>query len=196
MNADESFFPPRPTALAHELLEKIIRLGDTVVDATAGNGHDTLFLAAKVGEAGRVWAFDVREEALRATARRLEAAGFAARIALRHDSHERMADHLTEGSVSVVMFNLGYLPGGDHTETTEKESTLAALEVVVRLLMPGGALSIICYPGHEAGADEAAAVEGRMTRLAADGWRVARYQALGTRRPAPLLLIASKPQAS
>ena len=103
-----------------------------------------------------------------------------------------MATRAAAESVAVVMFNLGYLPGEDHEQTTETAETLAALEAAAGLLKPGGILSVICYPGHPAGAAEAAAVEAWMTALAAQGWRVAKYGAVGTRRPAPFLLLAGK----
>jgi len=92
----------------------------------------------------------------------------------------------------VVMFNLGYLPGDDHQLTTQSAETLVALEAAVRLIKPGGALSVICYPGHPAGGAEAVAVERWLTTQAAEGWRIAKYGAVGTRRPAPFLLLAAK----
>ena len=90
------------------------------------------------------------------------------------------------------MFNLGYLPGNDHAVTTEAADTLEALEVAFGLIRPGGVLSVVCYPGHPAGASEAEAVEGLFKGKTASGWRVAKYGALGTKRPAPFLLIAGK----
>lgn len=185
-------FPPRPTALAQEMLRPLISAGDVVIDATAGNGHDTLFLAECVGVDGRVLAFDVQAAALAAAGKLLRDAGFAERISFFQESHGKMETRAEEGSVSAIMFNLGYLPGEDHTLTTEMSETLAALESVARLLKPGGVLSVICYPGHPAGAIEAEAVEKWMSGKTPHGWWVARYGALGTLRPAPFLLIAAK----
>ena len=167
----------------------MIRPGDLVIDATAGNGHDTVFLAECVGPGGKVLAFDVQAAALDSARSRVGDAGW---VEFFHESHAKMADHAAAGSVAVVMFNLGYLPGENHELTTESNETLAALEVAARLLKSGGVLSVICYPGHAAGAAEAVAVEAWMTTLAANGWRVARYGAVGTRRPAPFLLLAGK----
>ena len=189
MNEADPLFPPRPTALAQEILRPLIRGGDWVIDATAGNGHDTLFLAECVGPAGKVLAFDVQKAALDSARSRV---GGVAWVEFFHESHAKMADHAAAGTVAVVMFNLGYLPGDDHALTTQSNETLTALEVAARLLQPGGVLSVICYPGHPAGAAEAVAVEAWLTGQAADGWRVARYGAVGTRRPAPFLLLAGK----
>jgi len=183
--------PPRPTELAWSLLRPAIRDGDLAIDATAGNGHDTVFLAECVGPRGRVIAFDVQQEAIRSAALRVETAGFTERVEFHVKSHVHMQDHARPGSVAAVMFNLGYLPGADRHMTTVAGETLMAMDAAARLLKPGGVLSVVCYPGHEAGAHEAGAVEEWMSARAADGWRVAKYAMLGTLRPAPFLLVGT-----
>jgi predicted methyltransferase len=185
-------FPPRPTELVWTLLREVVHAGDLVIDATAGNGHDTVFLAECVGENGRVLAFDVQEAAIRSSSERVEAAGFSSRVEFHQASHAAMASHVKPGSVSALMFNLGYLPGDDHQLTTESAETLAALDAAAIVLKPGGVISIVCYPGHEAGVGESAAVEDWMTKRSSDGWRIAKYALLGTLRPAPFLLVASQ----
>jgi len=192
MNPVDPMFPPRPTALAWEILRPLIRAGDRVIDATAGNGYDTMFLAECVGPNGKVIAFDIQELALISARMRVDEAGLLGRVDFIHGSHVGMASHAECGSVAVIMFNLGYLPGNDHAVTTEAADTLEALEVAFGLIRPGGALSVVCYPGHPAGASEAEAVEALFQGKTASGWRVAKYGALGTKRPAPFLLIAGK----
>jgi len=194
MNRSESdpLFPPRPTALVQEILRPVIREGDLVIDATTGNGHDTLFLADCVGAAGKVLAFDVQAAALASARARLESANLSERVEFFLESHAAMGRHAAAGSVTVVMFNLGYLPGENHDLTTESDETLTALAAASDLLKPGGVLSVVCYPGHPAGAAEAVAVESWMASFAAHGWRIAKYGAVGTRRPAPFLLLAAK----
>lgn len=181
--------PPRPTELAWSLLRPLIQAGDLVIDATAGNGHDTVFLADCVGPSGRVIAFDVQEEAIRSAALRVDEANFSERVAFHLKSHVQMMDHAQPRSVAVVMFNLGYLPGEDHGTTTTAAETLTAMDAAAHMLKPGGVLSVVCYPGHAAGALEAKAVESWMTARAESGWRVAKYGMLGTQRPAPFLLL-------
>ncbi len=189
----DSQYPPRPTALAHRLAEAALDEGALAIDATAGNGHDTVFLAERVGETGRVLAFDVQPAAIEVARQRVAAAGWAERVEFLTVSHADLAAHAEPGAVALVMFNLGYLPGTSHDLTTHAETTLPALDAAVRVLRAGGALSVVCYPGHPAGGAEAEAVEGWFARLAGGGWRVARYGALGTRRPAPFLLFAVAP---
>ena len=184
--------PPRPTHLAQVILRDAIEEGDTVIDATAGNGHDTVFLAGCVGEKGRVLAFDPQEKAIRSARSRVDAAGLGCRVDFYQTSHSRMAEHAEAGSISTVMFNLGYLPGDDHAMTTESQETLLALAATEGVLKSGGVLSVVCYPGHPAGAVEAAAVEAWLSSRAAYGWRTAKYGMLGTLQPAPYLLLARK----
>ncbi|MCX6880856.1 MAG: class I SAM-dependent methyltransferase [Verrucomicrobia bacterium] len=191
--AAEPLLPPRPTALAHALLREVIRAGDLVIDATAGNGHDTVFLAMCVGAGGRVLAFDVQAAAIAAARARVMAAGVGERVEFFQESHATMDARAAVGSVAVVMFNLGYLPGDDRRVMTEPGSSLQGLNGAVTLLKIGGVLTVICYPGHPGGAEEASAVVPWFKALATTGWRVARYGTLGTRRPAPFLLLGSKP---
>lgn len=153
---------PSAVGWAHLLLADRLRPGARVVDATAGNGHDTLFLAQLVGPAGHVLAFDVQAGALAATRARLDAAGIdPGRCALVQAGHETLAEHLPvdwRGRLDAVVFNLGYLPGGDKTRITQAATTLVALAVAVENLSPGGLLTIAVYPGHEGGRQEQLAV--------------------------------------
>lgn len=153
---------PRLTRLVHEMCELVIEPGDIVVDATAGNGHDTLALARLVGETGRVFAFDVQHRAHEQTARRLADHGFTDRVTLVARGHQRMRQSLppaTQGQVAVVVFNLGYLPGGDKLRITLASSTLPALDQATGVLKEGGLLTVVAYPGHQGGDEEYLAVE-------------------------------------
>jgi predicted methyltransferase len=193
MNDMDPMLPPRPTALARSILASCILQGEWVIDATAGNGYDTVFLAECVGATGKVLAFDVQDAAIQSARAKALECGVAEQVTFFHESHGNMEKYAAPGTVSAVMFNLGYLPGNDHDLTTEKECTLAALRSAAHLMRPGAVLSVICYPGHPAGKIEAIAVEDQLASMSADGWRTVKYGAIGTRRPAPFLLLAVKP---
>ena len=184
--------PPRPTEIAHTILRDAIREGDLVVDATAGNGHDTVFLAQCVGETGQVMAYDIQAQAIASAQLAVAQQGFSDRVQWHQKSHSTMADDLTPESARAIVFNLGYLPGDNHQVTTETQETLKALAAATTVLQAGGCLSILCYPGHEEGAGEAQQVEAWITQL--PRWRVAKYAMLSTKNPAPFLLIAHKPE--
>ncbi len=138
---------------AAELIGPALYPGAVAVDATMGNGRDTLWLCGQVGEAGRVYAFDVQEEAVARTRARLEEAGMADRATLFCLGHEHMAEAVPEG-VDVVMFNLGWLPGAAHAVTTQTETTLKAVDAALALLRPDGLMTICVYPGHDEGRRE------------------------------------------
>jgi SAM-dependent methyltransferase len=181
---------PRATDLAHAWVRERLQNGPgsglAAVDATAGNGHDTLFLARLVGPQGRVFAYDVQAEAIETTRRRLEAAGLLERVRLRLASHEELGEN---GPVDVVMFNLGYCPGGDKKLITQVGSTLRALEAAVDGLNPGGLVTVVCYPAHPGGREEADAVLEWARQLDPRQFRAMRCETLLVQgEPAPFLV--------
>jgi len=144
--------------VARMIAERSIASGDTVVDATAGNGHDTVLLAQAVGESGKVYAFDVQDAAIDATWARCAAAGLDGRVELVKDSHAHLDRYLSV-PVSCIMFNLGYLPGADKSFVTQSKSTVAASEAAVRLLTVNGSVLWVVYPGHDNGEEEKALID-------------------------------------
>lgn len=142
----------------HFIMEHI-KEGDTVVDFTMGNGNDTLFLSKAVGETGKVYAFDIQEDALTSTRAHLEANGAPENYTLICASHHRVKEFVTE-PIKAGMFNLGYLPrSGRKAVTTMRDTTMPAVEAAIELLAPDGVLIVAIYPGHEEGA-----LEGEMLR--------------------------------
>ena len=136
-----------------------IKKGGVAVDFTMGNGGDTLFLSKTVGESGKVYAFDIQEEALTSTRAYLEENGAPENYELICASHHRVKEFV-EGPIKAGMFNLGYLPrSGKKMITTMRETTMPAVEAAIDLLAPDGALIVAIYPGHEEGA-----LEGDMLR--------------------------------
>lgn len=181
---------PRVTEMAHDFVRRRLRPGEAAIDATAGNGHDTVFLAELVGPGGRVDAFDIQPEAISATRARVAA---HPQVHLHLCGHECLAEAVP-GTVAAAMFNLGYLPLGDKSIATRPENTLAALAAVGQLLVPGGILTAVVYPGHPGGSEEAAAVESWFSSLEAARFRAASYRPLqgdSARRP-PFLLVAER----
>jgi predicted methyltransferase len=178
------------TAAAQSTVAEVVAPGMRVVDATVGNGHDTLFLARKVSPGGQVIGFDVQQAAIDATRRRLDAAGLGAAVELRLAGHQHLADVLPtqwHGSVAAVMFNLGYLPGGDKRLVTQPDTTRRALDGASRVLGPTGLLSVIVYPSHAGGDAEAEAVAQWMSGRPA-GWSVQERTSSG-----PVLYLVRRP---
>lgn len=134
------------------LITPHIHAGGTVVDFTMGNGHDTLWLSQMVGDAGKVYAFDIQQAALDSTAARL-AEHDCTNVTLIKDSHSNVKTYVKE-PICAGLFNLGYLPGGDRSITTMRETTLPAIRAAIELLEAGGGLLIAVYPGHAEGTAE------------------------------------------
>ena len=131
--ADERYVLRNARHLAADYVLRSVREGDVVVDATMGNGADTLFLAKLVGDTGRVYAFDVQKEALENTRARLEEAGVGERAVLLLAGHETMREHVKEAP-QAVMFNLGWLPGAAHAVTTYTHTTLEAVNAAIEMV--------------------------------------------------------------
>jgi methylase of polypeptide subunit release factors len=182
---------PRPTEMAHEWLRRVIVPGDCVVDATLGNGHDAVFLAQCVGTEGKVFGVDVQEQALQSATENMRRHGIADGVYEWHlASHARMGE-LVKVPVKAVMFNLGYLPGADHRLITTAEETLAALSAAAGLIVAGGMLTVVCYPGHEGGERETTLVTEWAEQQGAE-WHVVHYQKRATRLAAPELIAMQR----
>ena len=184
----------RPTVAAHRVISEVVKAGDLVVDATAGNGHDTLFLAGLVGVSGKVMAFDVQQAAIDSTRERLEKAGVGDRVELFHESHGKLLERAGRGAVAAVMFNLGYLPGGDHEVITEVGETGKAVVQSLFVLKPGGVMTIVCYTGHPGGEEEAEVVVMSLKRILEEGAVGAFDLEVGdpAREKAPFLVVVRK----
>ena len=129
------------------ICEKVIKKSDYVVDATCGNGFDTLRLA-KLSK--KVFAFDIQEAAINSTRCLLEK-NAVDNVVLINDSHHNMDKHLYsyEEKISLVLFNLGYLPGNNKKIMTNYKTTLLALQKSYKLLNKKGIILIVCYPHTE-----------------------------------------------
>ena len=180
-----------PVPLSHLFLNSFVREGHTVIDATCGNGNDTLLLAGLVGIRGHVWGFDIQPEAIAESGRKLEEAGLSGRVKLLQIGHEDLALHVKE-PVQVVLFNLGYRPGGDRAIITRPDTTGIALEQSIQLLAAGGVVLITVYPGHSGGGDEQIVVESWAAGLNPRGYHCWRMGQTNVSSEAPYLLLVQK----
>lgn len=140
-------------------LRQQVQPGDLCIDATMGNGNDTLLLCQLTGSAGHCLAFDIQPEALENTQALLSANQIPAHsYTLLQESHESMTAHADPESVSAIVFNLGYLPTGDHSLATKAASTIPAMEQSLSLLKKGGLMAVCIYSGGDSGFEERDAV--------------------------------------
>ncbi|HJH11033.1 MAG TPA: methyltransferase domain-containing protein [Metalysinibacillus jejuensis] len=176
---------------AQQLITQAVTSTSHVIDATAGNGHDTLFLAELVPQ-GHVYAFDVQEEALKNTKERL--GNLQTRVTLIHDGHENVANYIKQ-PISAAIFNLGYLPGGDHSIITTPKTTLRAIDEILDLLEVGGVIVLVIYHGHEGGATERDAIVDYVSEYDQKYIHVLQYQFLNQLNSPPFVIALEKTKA-
>ncbi|MCM6845576.1 class I SAM-dependent methyltransferase [Lactococcus lactis] len=188
--------------MAHWMLKDIINTNDVVVDATMGNGYDTQFLA-ELG--ANIYAFDVQEEALNATEKRLDDAGIKNQIFEKNLSnlltepsvnlvlsgHEKLSEYVKE-PIKAAIFNLGYLPKTDKSVVTKADTTLTALDALTNQLVVGGRIAIMIYYGHEGGMEEKDAVIKWTSSLPQKDWEVTSYAPLNQIHTPPILVLIEK----
>lgn len=149
------------TVEAQKFARAYLTDGSIAIDATCGNGFDTLYLAEQVGSTGVVYGVDIQERSIDTVRKKLLEASKLPQCQLFVGSHanlKTMIDSAHAGKVSVVMFNLGYLPFGDKSIVTTPETTLAGLQQSFELIRTGGFISVLAYPGHAGGLEEAKCV--------------------------------------
>ncbi|MBR2319233.1 MAG: class I SAM-dependent methyltransferase [Clostridia bacterium] len=154
----ENKFPLNALGLSHQFMAAHIREGAFCIDATAGKGRDTLFLCRLVGESGRVLALDIQPDAVAQTTALLTAEGVANRAQVVQACHSRLADYATPCSADGIMFNFGWLPGGDHTTFSHADTSVAAVSAALDLLKVGGVMTLCLYYGRQNGTAERDAI--------------------------------------
>lgn len=179
------------THLAKTILNNAISIGDIVIDATVGNGHDTEYLANRVGKKGKVYGFDIQELAINNTKDKLEKIGLSKSVNLILDGHENMDLYIKE-DISCAVFNLGYLPKGDHSLTTKPKTTVLAIEKALRILKKNGVISITMYTGHEGGIDEKNCVEEYVSSLDQNYFSVLKCDFINQKNNPPQLILIEK----
>lgn len=185
--------------IAHKLIGDILCPGDIAIDATAGNGHDTLFLLEQVSPSGKVFGFDIQQAAINSTSQKLKSSGNLSRsterLTLLVASHADMAKQIPlqyHGNIKAFMFNLGYLPGGDKGIITQADTTLTALNVAIRMLSSNGIISILAYPGHKGGDLETVQVTTWCEQLDQNQFKISVVYSQEDKESAPRLFVIHK----
>ncbi|KAE8677238.1 S-adenosyl-L-methionine-dependent methyltransferases superfamily protein isoform 2 [Hibiscus syriacus] len=192
------FGKKKATEMAHLVWRHVLHKGDIAIDATCGNGYDTVAMLKMVADEscrGRVFGMDIQTEALESTSSLLDEIVNQKEkelVKLFPICHSRMDEVLPEKiAVRLVAFNLGYLPGGNKDIITTSKTTMLALESAKKMLMSGGLISLVVYVGHPGGREELETVEGFASGLCVDGWICCKFQMLN--RPlAPVLVFIFK----
>ena len=177
--------------VAHKLLLDKLKVANCIFDATAGNGNDTLFLAENSLDKAKIYAFDIQQSALDTTKLKLQETALLKKVNLVLASHDKVAEYIKD-NIDIAMFNLGYLPGGDHTITTVAETTIAALEKTITLLNVNGIIAITAYTGHDAGAIEYSQLVTFLMELPVRNFTVGCYSMINHAKTSPVLYLVEK----
>ena len=179
------------TQLAKEIMNEKLNEGNIAIDATVGNGYDTLFIAERIGETGKVYGFDIQEKAIINTKEKLKENGYWQRALIIKDSHENMNKYIKE-KVDFIIFNLGYLPGGNHNITTKFDTTIKAIKKSLNLLNRNGILLMVLYYGHENGKIEKEKVINFLESLDQKYFDVLMFNFINQKNNPPILIGVEK----
>ncbi|AYF54298.1 methyltransferase [Clostridium botulinum] len=191
MDDVEKNFLTNSMNLAKEIAIKKLQHGDIAVDATMGNGNDTVFLAELVGDSGTVYSFDVQKEAIDNTRKKIIDNKIKTNIQLIHDGHENIDKYINK-DVKLVMFNLGYLPKAEHKITTKADTTLIAIKKSLNLIHKNGVVLVVIYHGHENGKLEKVAVEEFASTLNQKEYNVMKLEFINQVNNPPILIAIEK----
>ena len=186
--------PIRVTERAQALASEVLNSSDIAIDATAGKGRDTAFLAQTVGPTGWVHSFDIQPDAINSTRNLLEVSGLINRVTLHERSHAELTESLPDshrGKIAVAIFNLGYLPGSDQKIITQPESTAIALESALTELKSGGRLICVAYTGHPGGKEESDVVQ-TFAESAENAGNIVEKIGYAVHQPKPWILVVTK----
>lgn len=169
--------------------------GDVCVDCTVGNGNDTVFLANLVGESGKVFGFDIQEQAIAKTTAKLSEQNLSEIVELFCTGHENVMACVPDkfhGKVASAVFNLGYLPGGDKSITTNSDTTIRAIESLLEIMKPEGIIILVIYHGHPEGEVERDALLAYSRSIPLERAHVLEYRFTNHKNAAPFIVAIEK----
>ncbi|MFY7843474.1 MAG: tRNA (mnm(5)s(2)U34)-methyltransferase [Rhabdochlamydiaceae bacterium] len=177
--------------LAQQYWKALLKENDWVIDATCGNGKDSLFLSHLIPK-GVLITMDIQEQAILHTQTALgKELSEGCKVFFYQQSHETFPLQAYQHPIKLIVYNLGYLPKGDKSITTLSRSTLTSLETALDLVSHGGMISLSCYPGHAEGSIEEIELIKFCSNLSPDLWAVC-YHKFINRSQAPSLIILQK----
>ena len=180
-----------PVKTTHYLIAPSLQRAKTIIDATCGSGKDCLFLAQNSCIDAKIWAFDIQPTALVQTANLLNYHGLTSKVTIVHDNYVNWSEYCSTNP-DIVIFNLGYLPGGDKSITTQVEDLQKALPVFLASLSTNGTIYIVAYCGHGAGYEEHLWLTNYLQSLHNKHYNVGQYKLFNHKKAAPILYIIEK----
>jgi len=176
---------------SHWLFNNYLENKNILVDATCGNGNDTLFLANKIDSNGKLFAFDIQKEAINNTKQKIEEKELNINIDYINDGHENIDKYVNE-KIDGIIYNLGFLPGSKKEIKTEQETTISSLNKTLDILAKGGLIVVVIYSEHEGGSEEKAAVMKFAGKLNYKKYNVLHYHFINQKKNPPEVIAIKK----
>lgn len=173
----------------HLVWQEQLKDANVIVDATCGNGNDTLYLLEHSKVGAHIYAIDIQEEAIKNTKKRL---GYKSdRVHFIQGSHDTVLGSIEE-DFDLVVFNLGYLPGEDHRCMTSGDTTVRAIKTVCSKMSVGGIITVIAYPGTAQGMEEKNILELFLQSIPQRKFHCWRTEPMNQVNEPPLLYVVQK----
>lgn len=174
------------------IMAEFLKEGYTCLDGTCGNGHDTLTMRQIIGDSGKIFSFDIQENAINSALELIKSKNLDCKnIEFFVDSHAEIDKYINE-SIDFAIYNLGYLPGGDKALTTVWESTRISLEKAMNIMRKGAILSVTAYPGHEEGYHERSKLKDFLLSLDSKKYNITNLNYFNQKDTAPETFIIEK----
>ena len=179
----------------HLIWDRILEEAKVIVDATCGNGHDLLYLAERAQSGAHIYAIDIQEQAIRNTQVLLDTAKIKEDVAISYlqGSHDHaLAQWIEEEAIDLVVFNLGYLPGADHSLMTHADQTLEAVASALPKLSKQGMITLVAYPGTPQGMAEKEALHNYLASLPQKEFNVCHWTPMNQINQPPVIYMIQK----
>ncbi|NLK95153.1 MAG: rRNA methylase [Clostridiales bacterium] len=171
--------------IAHYIIMNFIQNKEVAIDGTLGNGHDTDFLSRNFKE---VYSFDIQKGACDKYLKICPG-----NVKVINNSHENILEYVDK-SVDCIMYNLGFLPGGDKSITTNHDSSLKSIKSGLKILAEGGIMTIALYRGHEEGKKEEEIILSYLKQINKSQYGVMIHNFHNRSEEAPMLIVIEKNQ--
>ena len=174
---------------SHWIIDNYLDEYNVLVDATCGNGYDTLFLSSKISKKGKLYAFDIQKSAIESTKSKFKEKKI--NIDFINDGHENLDKYINE-DINCIIYNLGYLPGSNKKVVTKKETTIKSLKIALELLANNGLIVLVIYSEHEGGRTEKNAVLEFSSNLDYKKYNVLHYNFINQKMNPPEVVVINK----
>lgn len=178
--------------IVNYFIENHLKEDSFAIDCTIGNGNDTLKLKKAVGVNGTIYGFDIQDIAIKNTKKLLLENNLFDNINLVQDGHENIDKYIEEEMADFIIYNLGYLPGGNKSIKTKSNSTKESLIKSLKILKSNGLLLITVYTGHQGGMEEKIVIEDLISSLEQKYYNVLKYDFINQSNYPPILYVIEK----